>query len=99
MSPKMRSIFAQVYQKSVSMGRSRNFCSSPTNFEVSKKRAIANFLVTRTVGFASGFLTGHYLFGDLDKILEERLEEQLREADESLKRREEILALVPKSFK
>ncbi|CAH8315152.1 unnamed protein product [Eruca vesicaria subsp. sativa] len=81
MSPKMGSIFAQVYKKSVSMGRSRNFSSSPTNSsKESKNIALANFFVTRALGVAIGYLSGHYLIGDLDKICEERMQEDLRKA-------------------
>ncbi|KAJ0244635.1 hypothetical protein HA466_0192390 [Hirschfeldia incana] len=99
MLPKMRSIFAQVYQKSVSMGRSRNFSSSPTNFKESKKETLAIFFVTRTVGIASGFLTGHFLIGDVSKYLDEKLQKDLIKAEEKLRKRDKLLAFVTKDYK
>nr|VDC78127.1 unnamed protein product [Brassica rapa] len=88
--------YINVYQKSVSAGRSRNFSSSPTNFKVSKKTAMGIYVVTRTLGFASGFLAGNYVVGDFDKKLLERLEEDMRKDEEYFKRSEAILAPLSK---
>ncbi|CAN7112926.1 unnamed protein product [Brassica rapa subsp. narinosa] len=87
--------WTQVRRKSVPMGSTRNFCSSSTHSEESQKIAIVTFVVTRTLGFASGYLIGHYLIGDLDKLYEERMQEDLRKA----KRMEELLANVAKLSK
>uniref|UniRef100_M4DY80 Uncharacterized protein n=1 Tax=Brassica campestris TaxID=3711 RepID=M4DY80_BRACM len=88
--------FLTVYQKSVSAGHRRNFSSSSTKCEVSKKTAMGIYVVTRTLGFASGFLAGNYVVGDFDKKLLERLEEDMRKDEEYFKRSEAILSHLSK---
>ncbi|KAH0905285.1 hypothetical protein HID58_044788 [Brassica napus] len=91
-----QNFFKGVYQKSVSAGHRRNFSSSSTKCEVSKKTAMGIYVVTRTLGFASGFLAGNYVVGDFDKKLLERLEEDMRKDEEYFKRSEAILSHLSK---
>ncbi|XP_018460308.1 uncharacterized protein LOC108831246 isoform X1 [Raphanus sativus] len=96
MSPKMRSIFAQVHRKSVSMvGSPRDFSSSAASsksnvagFEMANKFSIATSIKLGLCAWASlGVYKGYKYF--YPKLLIAREEHKLR-----LQRHEELLAKV-----
>ncbi|WZY74453.1 hypothetical protein YC2023_006693 [Brassica napus] len=65
MSPKMRSIFAQVHRKSVSMGSRRNFSSSAGDRKASSESNVAGFEMANEFSFVDSVKLGLFAWGSL----------------------------------
>ncbi|KAJ0244634.1 hypothetical protein HA466_0192380 [Hirschfeldia incana] len=66
MSPKIRSIFAQVQRKSVSMGSRRNFSSTAGDMKASSESYVAGFEMANKFSFVSSVKLGIFAWGSLE---------------------------------
>ncbi|CAL9220942.1 unnamed protein product [Arabidopsis halleri] len=88
MTPNVRSVIAQVHQKSRAMGSRRNFCSHPGLNRFTGTRRLWPWMLTNGLGLAAGYGLGHYLSAYVISELKEKRQKALKENEEYFQRRE-----------
>ncbi|XP_020886377.1 uncharacterized protein LOC110229802 [Arabidopsis lyrata subsp. lyrata] len=90
MAPNVRSVIAQVHQKSRAMGSRRNFCSHPDHPALNRFTGtrLWPWLLTHGLGLAAGYGLGHYLSAYVISELKEKRQKALKENEEYFQRRE-----------
>ncbi|XP_020886374.1 uncharacterized protein LOC110229800 [Arabidopsis lyrata subsp. lyrata] len=99
MPPNVRSVIAQVHQKSRAMGSRRNFCSHPVAETNGGRVKVVAAGVLKKIGFGTSIVLGFFIGSALEFIaLEPMLLKSMEEEKLRLIRHEELVAKAYHDF-